>query len=363
MAQKRGFNFSLARHYDKAIAVVVLIVLLVSLFMLARSAAESRERKRNYEEGMRRMRPLHANLGPRSTTPYESALWSLRHPQAVRIATNEVGLFTPQSRVWCVDCLYPILFAAPECPFCHAKQPKDYEPQVSGEHDSEGKGVPDAWRKKYFGHSFAMTEDLSRAEDDADGDGFRNQQEYQEGTNPRDTNDHPDQMTLLRFKELSVRKFPFVLQGANTMPDGLRPSFMMKDGDRRTLSTIKKGELIGKTGLVYSNCTKTVERLNDPKIGPYNKDCYEVQLFRTSDGKMFSLRDNDPAAAMEQEIILTLTIGDKTTEFRVCAGNQLDLGGQKYKVGVNLVVDGNPASVVLENIHTGKKTTVTIGSL
>lgn len=361
MAQKRGLSSLLSRHYDKAIAVVVLITLLFSLFLLARSAAESRERKTRYEEDIRTMRPKHASQAPQSVAPYETALRNLRHPQTVRASTNEVGLFTPQQRVWCVDCLYPILFHASACPFCNAKQPAPPEDDPKREVlDSEGKGIPDAWRKKHFEHPFALADDLSRAEDDADADGFSNLQEFREGTNPRDAQSHPDLMYLLRFKALSVSRFPFVLQGANTMPDGLRPIFRLNGSPD---ATTKTGQQIGKTGLVYSNCVKTIERVNDPNIGPYNKPRYEVQLFRLADGKSFSLRDNEPNAAMEQEIILQLTIGDKTTEYRVSAGTGLEFDGQKYRVDVNFVIAEQPASVVLENILTHKKVSITVGSL
>ena len=50
--------------------------------------------------------------------------------------------------------------------------------------DSEGAGIPDWWRQKYFGHVDARVGDLSRASDDADGDGKTNLQEYIFGTDP-----------------------------------------------------------------------------------------------------------------------------------------------------------------------------------
>ncbi len=52
--------------------------------------------------------------------------------------------------------------------------------------DSEGYGVPDCWRLQYFGHTDAESGDMSRAQDDADGDGMSNLQEYQAGTIPTD---------------------------------------------------------------------------------------------------------------------------------------------------------------------------------
>ena len=51
---------------------------------------------------------------------------------------------------------------------------------------SGGDGIPDWWRQAYFDHPTGQADDLSRASDDADGDGASNLAEYLAGTNPRD---------------------------------------------------------------------------------------------------------------------------------------------------------------------------------
>ena len=331
---------------------------MVSAAILAQSAADSRDRKRSYEEGVKNMKPQHATLTPLPVDPYEKTIRDLHAPQTVRASTNGIGLFVPQRRVWCVDCLYPIPFSAAECPFCHTKQPKPGEPPDPSRVDSEGKGIPDKWRIKHFNHPVALAEDRSRAEDDADDDGFTNLQEFQAETNPRDLKDHPDLMALLCFKEITTRPYPFVFTSATHMPDGSL-QLIFNEGDRTYFT--KKGEAIGKTGLVYSNCIQKSERKLDPRMGvPIQIDRYEVSLFRPADGKTFVLHDNDPRATMEQQIVLTLTAGTKTTEYRVSAGGILELDGQRYKVDVNLGVDGKPCSVVLENTLTARKSTVSI---
>jgi hypothetical protein len=361
VAQKRGIQFSLVRHYDKVLAVLVLAALLVSLFILARTAAEGLESKRKYEQAVRTIRPKAPNLEPASTVPYETALRRLRQPQAMRLAfTNEGGVFTPQTRVWCVDCAYPIPYAAAECPYCKVPQPKLTDEPV-GVIDSEGKGIPDEWRKRYFNHAFALAEDRSCAENDADDDGFSNLDEFRAGTSPRDTKDHPDWMMLVRYKELTTRTYPFLFTGVNKMPGGeLQMVVNLLIDDQRTC-WVKRGEPIARTGLVYSNCSAKVETVVIPGIGAQKKTRYEAELFRPADGKSFLLRDNEPNASMEQDVLLTLTLGGKTREYRAAVDGILEMEGENYKIGLNLGVDGKPVSVVLENVRTAKKTTVTAG--
>jgi hypothetical protein len=50
--------------------------------------------------------------------------------------------------------------------------------------DSDGDGMPDLWTEQYFGHPTALLADLSRTNDNPDGDCFTNLQEYQNATDP-----------------------------------------------------------------------------------------------------------------------------------------------------------------------------------
>jgi Tol biopolymer transport system component len=50
--------------------------------------------------------------------------------------------------------------------------------------DSDGDGIPDLWMMHYFGHPTGQAADLSLAQDDADGDGMSNLEEFLAGTDP-----------------------------------------------------------------------------------------------------------------------------------------------------------------------------------
>ncbi len=52
--------------------------------------------------------------------------------------------------------------------------------------DSDSDGIPDWWMLQYFEHPTGLAGDHSRAEDDSDGDGMTNLEEYLAGTIPTD---------------------------------------------------------------------------------------------------------------------------------------------------------------------------------
>jgi hypothetical protein len=58
--------------------------------------------------------------------------------------------------------------------------------QPTADGDIDGDGIPDGWMIQNFGHPTGVASDNSRAQDDADGDGMTNLQEYRSGTDPRD---------------------------------------------------------------------------------------------------------------------------------------------------------------------------------
>jgi Tol biopolymer transport system component len=61
------------------------------------------------------------------------------------------------------------------------------EPEILATfNDQDGDGIPDAWMLAHFGHATAQTADNSRAQDDADGDGQSNLEEFLAGTDPMD---------------------------------------------------------------------------------------------------------------------------------------------------------------------------------
>lgn len=54
--------------------------------------------------------------------------------------------------------------------------------------DDDSDGIANWWMDQHFGHLTALAGDLSRPDDDPDGDGFTNRQEYEAGTSPVSAN-------------------------------------------------------------------------------------------------------------------------------------------------------------------------------
>lgn len=67
-------------------------------------------------------------------------------------------------------------------------------------------GIPDSWMNTYFGSATPAPGNLSRATDDADGDGLTNIQEYRAGSNPKDAT------SRLRFTTFTSNQLTFPAQ-------------------------------------------------------------------------------------------------------------------------------------------------------
>lgn len=83
--------------------------------------------------------------------------------------------------------------------------------------DTDGDGMPDAWETLY---NFDPN-DMSDANQDDDGDGYTNLQEYQQGTNPILASDHPEGDGVETKVYVTVYSDSAVLQGVEVNLDSV----------------------------------------------------------------------------------------------------------------------------------------------
>src|SRR5438477_10242736 len=93
--------------------------------------------------------------------------------------------------------------------------------------------VPNEWFEQYA----LPIEDADALDQDADGDGFTNLDEWQGGTNPIDKNSHPDYLTKLHLVSATEEDFPFMFSSwvgttfALNSLDQSEPTQFLKVGD------------------------------------------------------------------------------------------------------------------------------------
>ncbi|PYJ48593.1 MAG: hypothetical protein DME87_12090, partial [Verrucomicrobia bacterium] len=93
--------------------------------------------------------------------------------------------------------------------------------------------VPNEWFEQYA----LPIEDADALDQDPDGDGFTNLDEWQGGTNPIDKNSHPDYLTKLHLVSATEEPFPFMFSSwvgttfALNSLDQSEPTQFLKIGD------------------------------------------------------------------------------------------------------------------------------------
>lgn len=373
MISRSGSDNFLKAHYDWIAACVGVLALAgAAAFCLLGGDVEA-----EIAEATSRVEGRNASaadVGELDLKPYFAATNTVRAVAAAdAVREKSTGFFGSEKRILCRDAACGR--ATPEkfddaknlvCAFCGATQEVAKAVKVA---DADGDGLPDDWERKYG----LNPGDLADAEADADGDDFTNIEEYQAKTDPTDKNDHPDYLDSLRVKlPLKETYMPFVFTGARKVADGWRCEFFdasQKDDYGRAGRTMTAliGEEIGAgtkkpSGFMLKEYVKKeVKRDRKGMAGmKVSVDVSEATVVRKSDGKEIVLvlaeskRAKPPAVDIQATLVYTRR-GVK--EFDVVAGSEIALSGVKYKV-VSIKGAAKEASVLVENVLTGKKRTI-----
>ncbi len=338
----------LVRHYDKIIAIAVLIGLLISLVYLSVAGGLRRHIENQYIEETQRLVPRHPKAEVMDSTPYEIALREVREPYQIPLWSNQVaGILIPQLRVWCVDCRRPVAFDAPTCPYCRAQQPRPPGPDELREFSTAGDGIPDWWKRQYGLDIFSRT----LAHTDIDGDGFTVLQEFRAGTDPTDADSHPPVDVLLRVRSLDGTRLPIRFMGRIDLGQGRVKCQFNVPGMRTPMA--EPGETItaGAYSFVFERYEVRREVRPRPGLPPGEIDVHVATL-------RFGRQSIEIELGKDRVItdyLATLVLPLDGTEFRLRIDETFELRGNKYRM---LSVDSSAGSVVIRNESTRQEITV-----
>jgi len=281
-----GKNAWLTNHYEKAILLVVLLLLIGVCSLLPEFGGDAQNSLQALltTEGQ--------TIAPRGVEAFDQALadaaagrvdGSERTPSWVRNVT------VSEIRVACVSCGQPIPFDAMECPSCKAEQPKIVDARSI---DTDGDGIPDVVENEWG----LNPEDPMDAYGDLDGDGFTNLEEYQAGTDPRNSADHPPLIVKLRVAR--IRQVPFNLRyvGKSEIAPGVY-QFQFNLGERTYFEQIgssmggydfaDEGKTPGGADTIVLVRKRDGRRVELVKGRPVTQPEYRVRLGSLADRRVF----------------------------------------------------------------------------
>ena len=236
-----------AAHWDWLVAGAGVVALIVGIALFVMSGGGDPDEKASaVVNRLRSAKKADTGVKPIDMAPYERALQFAVKPLSLAEVADEGGNFlVSERRVFCKSCKKPIKDGSKTCPFCNEAQPEPEKVVV----DSDGDGLPDDWEKKY-----GLDVTRNDADEDPDGDGFTNAEEYAAGTDPSDKNSHPDYFDSLKIVlPLKEKVLPFYLRSYMKTPSGMKLEFF--DPKRRNdygkngyRYSVLVGEAIGDTG-------------------------------------------------------------------------------------------------------------------
>ena len=218
-------------------------------------------------------------------------------------------------------------------------------PPVAQPSPADERAVYEAWFAKYH----LDLNDPKMLDEDADGDGVSNRDEFLAGTDPRDANSHPEiakTHPAMRFTEYNEVRLPLVLDSVSGEKAVIKRT---DDGDTR-FETVRAGETLRGFPL---RVTKIAERRTTDKDGQA-VDRSQVLLEATSTKERVTLVKDLPAKTSATYAVLASE--DGKTAVKVHAGEIFAWPGE---AGVTYrVVDLGRDQVVLQQQETRKMWTL-----
>lgn len=334
MAFLRKYVEWLRDYYDRGIAGVMVLALLISLLYLAGHVGGTRRKQEDFDRQIESMRPAHPVAAALNTQPYEEALAALAAPVQIPAWTN--ALFVPEPRAWCVACFRPVPYDAVTCPHCD--EPVPIDPEVDTNRDLDADGMKDVWEDEHG----LNPRDASDAERDSDADGFLNIEEFRANppTDPRNPQSFPPIEAKLQVTGIDADPFRLRFRSLIKMPDG-EYKFGINTREQSRTYFVKLGEEVqGFKVEAFEPKSKVMEKGGITR----RVDLSELTL-RRGDQTIVLIKDVD---VQYNEYTAHLLFTLDNSEYAVNVNGTLELRGSTYKV---LEIDSANETVVLEREH------------
>lgn len=342
------FLTSIKEHYDKVIAMMVLLVLVVSVVLLVQSFGQMKHDKDQFDHWLSSLTPVNEHAEDVDPSAYQNAMMALQTPMHMILPEQDdredfLWMFVPETRFNCRECLHPVPIEADVCPFCQTivEQP---EPEIV---DHDGDGMPTWWELKHG----LDPHDPTDAHTDLDGDGYTNLEEYLAGTDPTDPDSRPCALTRVSLKEISETRFALQFTSRVRTQSGFRfgLNYRLPDGQTKT-DFASIGSNVA--GFILKAYEEKIVSAEPPRLG--REDRSELTL-ETPLGGTLVLVMNQPKHYIERTAHLQLDLHGEQTLHLVVEGQNFVLDERNYTV---IAIDGDRRRVVIHSHELGKETTI-----
>ena len=356
-------NF-ITQHYEWIAATVAVVALAAGAVFFVQALGEDGDSRAAAE--VRRIdsrKPSESGVEKADMSLYQLITRTAKAP--VRLGDVDprgYNFLASDRRVFCAiaECRAPIPPDAKVCPVCNQAQPEEAAPEVVLDGDNDG--LPDEWERK-VGLNPTNPDD---ADEDLDGDGFTNREEYEAGTDPADKNSHPDYLDSLKVKlPLKQTTLPFYLRSYMKTPSGMKLEFFSPKERNdygtlgRTYSVLANAE-IGTTGYVVKGFEQKERTMKIAGGGGATRkvDVSFATIERKADGRQIKVvvsGDKPKFVPVDVQAVLVYSRG-AVKEYVVVQGDKITLNGSEYVVK-EIKAQGKGAAVTLED-STGKARTL-----
>lgn len=332
----------LKAQYDKLIAFLTLLVLLVSLLYLAVRVGMIPIMQKQFDKEIADIHPDHERATAVDPSMFEQILGDIHSPFLLSHNQWTNTMFVPETRVWCAFCKRPIPYEAEICPFCNVKQPDDKV--LPDDYDSDKDGMWDQWERKYNLNPF----DPDDAKTDSDGDGFSNLEEFisDPKTDPTNREDYPPVVVKLSLEKIVADPFRLRFKSVIKLPDGSLQFAINTRGDVRTYFVTMGQEVEGFKVVKYEE--KSEESILQGRRTPQPVDVSELTLQR-GDRLIVLVKGKD---VQYDEYVAHLFFSLDDSKHVAKIGGVLNLKGKKYEV---ISIDNRPDRILIRNLQDGKE--------